>query len=64
MEKDIVQRPRPVQQVTISSTFTDLKAHRTALIDALHKHKLHANVMEHDDACFEPAGNGMIPVSS
>ena len=34
----------------ISSTFTDLKAHRAALIEALHKHKLHANVMEHDDA--------------
>ena len=34
----------------ISSTFTDLKAHRAALIEALHKHNLHANVMEHDDA--------------
>jgi hypothetical protein len=34
----------------VSSTFTDLKEHREALIGALHKHKLHANVMEHDDA--------------
>jgi hypothetical protein len=34
----------------VSSTYTDLKEHREALIMALHKHKLHANVMEHDDA--------------
>jgi hypothetical protein len=34
----------------VSSTFTDLKEHRAALITALHKHKLHGNVMEHDDA--------------
>lgn len=50
MEGTIPHRPRPVQQVMVSSTFTDLKEHRTALIGALHKHKLHANVMEHDDA--------------
>lgn len=34
----------------VSSTFTDLKAHRAALILALHAHKLHANVMENDSA--------------
>lgn len=34
----------------VSSTFTDLVEHRAALIKAIHKHKLHANVMEHDDA--------------
>lgn len=34
----------------VSSTFTDLKEHRAAMIAAIHKHKLHANVMEHDDA--------------
>ena len=42
--------PRSVPQVMVSSTYTDLKEHRAALIIALHKHKLHANVMEHDDA--------------
>jgi hypothetical protein len=42
--------PRFVPQVMVSSTFTDLKDHRAALIAAIHKHKLHANVMEHDDA--------------
>jgi hypothetical protein len=34
----------------VSSTFTDLVEHRAALIDAIHAHKLHANVMEHDAA--------------
>lgn len=34
----------------VSSTFTDLKEHRATMIAAIHKHKLHANVMEHDDA--------------
>ena len=42
--------PRPIPQVVVSSTFTDLKEHRAALINAIHKHELHANVMEHDDA--------------
>lgn len=42
--------PRPVQQVMVSSTYKDLNKHRLALIEALHKHKLYANVMEHDDA--------------
>ncbi len=37
----------------VSSTFTDLKAHREAIIAAIHKHHLHANVMEHDDAKVE-----------
>ncbi len=34
----------------VSSTFTDLQEHRAALIDAIHAHKLHANVMENDSA--------------
>lgn len=34
----------------VSSTFTDLKDHRAALTAALHKHKLHANVMEFSDS--------------
>lgn len=42
--------PRAIAQAMVSSTFTDLKEHRAALIAAIHKHKLHANVMEHDDA--------------
>jgi hypothetical protein len=46
--------PRNVPQVMVSSTFTDLKDHRAALIKGIHKHKLHANVMEHDDAKLLP----------
>ncbi|HEY7766548.1 DUF4062 domain-containing protein [Longimicrobium sp.] len=42
--------PRPVTQVMVSSTFTDLLEHRAALIDAIHQHRLHANVMENDSA--------------
>ncbi len=42
--------PRDIPQVMVSSTFTDLKEHRAAMIAAIHNHKLHANVMEHDDA--------------
>lgn len=34
----------------VSSTFTDLKEHRAALIDLLPKYKLHPNVMESDSA--------------
>lgn len=43
-------QPRRVLQVMVSSTFTDLRQHRASLIDAIHAHKLHANVMEHDSA--------------
>lgn len=39
-----------VPQVMVSSTFTDLQEHRAALIDSIHSHKLHANVMENDSA--------------
>ena len=34
----------------VSSTFTDLKNHRAALIKAIHAYKLHANVIENDSA--------------
>jgi hypothetical protein len=34
----------------VSSTCRDLAEHRAAMIHAIHKHKLHANVMEHDGA--------------
>lgn len=43
-------QPHPIPQVMVSSTFTDLKEHREAIITAIHKYKLHANVMEYDDA--------------
>jgi tetratricopeptide (TPR) repeat protein len=43
-------QPRHIPQVMISSTFTDLKEHRAALIDVLNKHDLHPHVMEYDDA--------------
>ena len=46
-------RPKQVHQVMVSSTFKDLEEHRAALIEAIHKYGLHANVMEHSDA--EPA---------
>ena len=50
MPSDSSPQPRPVDQVMVSSTFTDLKEHREAAIKAIHEHKLHANVMEHDNA--------------
>jgi len=34
----------------VSSTFTDLKEHRAALLLAIHKLDLHPNGMEYDDA--------------
>jgi hypothetical protein len=34
----------------VSSTFTDLQAHRAALIEALGRYKLYANAMEHHSA--------------
>ena len=50
MPNNISHQPRAAPQVMVSSTFLDLKEHRAAMIQAIHKHKLHANVMEHDDA--------------
>jgi hypothetical protein len=43
-------QPRTIPQVMVSSTFTDLEQHRAAIIDAIHEHKMHANVMEYDSA--------------
>ena len=43
-------QPRQVPQVMVSSTFTDLKEHRAALIKAIKEHGLHPNVMDHDSA--------------
>jgi diadenosine tetraphosphate (Ap4A) HIT family hydrolase len=50
MENHRSHAPRPVQQVMVSSTYKDLQTHRAMLIESVHKHKLYANVMEHDDA--------------
>ncbi len=55
MPKAPSSKPRSIPQVMVSSTFTDLKEHRAALIRALHEHDLHANAMESDSA--KPAGD-------
>lgn len=43
-------QPRNVPQVMVSSTFTDLKDHRAALIQAISKHDMHPVGMEFSDA--------------
>ena len=43
-------QPRLIQQVMVSSTFTDLKGHRAELIGAIPRYELHANAMENDSA--------------
>ena len=55
MTKAPSTKPRSVQQVMVSSTFTDLKEHRAALIKALNEYGLHPNVMEYDSA--KPVGD-------
>ena len=50
MPQKRTQQPRLIPPVMVSSTFTDLQAHRAALIDALHSHGLFAHVMENDSA--------------
>jgi hypothetical protein len=50
VQKKNIHEQHSVPQVMLSSTFTDLQAHRSALITAIDRHKLHANVMERDDA--------------
>ncbi|MFZ5637809.1 MAG: DUF4062 domain-containing protein [Pseudomonadota bacterium] len=42
--------PKAVEQVMVSSTFTDLKEHRALLIDAIYRHNLYARAMENDSA--------------
>jgi len=42
--------PVPVSQVMVSSTYTDLKNHRAALIKAITAHGLYPNAMEHGAA--------------
>jgi hypothetical protein len=55
MPKAPSTKPRSIQQAMVSSTFTDLRAHREALIKALNEHDLHPNVMEYDSA--KPVGD-------
>ncbi len=46
-------QPYHVPQVMVSSTFTDLKKHRDALIAVIPKYNLHAKVMENDSASLQ-----------
>lgn len=55
MPKPPSAQPRSIPQVMVSSTFTDLKEHRAALIKALNEHDLHPSVMEYDSA--KPSGD-------
>jgi hypothetical protein len=55
MPKAPSTKPRSIPQVMVSSTFTDLKEHRAALIRALNEHGLHPKVMEYDSA--KPVGD-------
>jgi hypothetical protein len=48
-------KPRFIPLVMVSSTFTDLKEHRDALIGALIEHGLHPNAIEFESA--KPAGD-------
>jgi hypothetical protein len=50
MPDDSNPAPRSVPQVMVSSTFTDLKEHRNALIQAISKHDMHPVGMEFSDA--------------
>lgn len=42
--------PKAVEQVMVSSTFTDLEEHRALLIDAIYRQNLYARAMENDSA--------------
>jgi len=55
MTKAPSTKPRSVQQAMVSSTFTDLREHRAALMKALNEHGLHPKVMEYDSA--KPVGD-------
>jgi hypothetical protein len=50
MSNDKNPTPRQYMGVMVSSTFTDLKQHRTALIDAINGQGLHEVAMENDSA--------------
>ena len=42
--------PKLYRAIMVSSTFTDLEAHRREVIDAIHRFGFHANVMEYSGA--------------
>jgi hypothetical protein len=42
--------PKLYQAIMVSSTFTDLEAHRREVIEAIHRFGFHANVMEYNGA--------------
>jgi tetratricopeptide (TPR) repeat protein len=42
--------PKVFRAIMVSSTFTDLEAHRREVIDAIHRFGFHANVMEYSGA--------------
>jgi tetratricopeptide (TPR) repeat protein len=42
--------PKVYRAIMVSSTFTDLEAHRREVIDAIHRFGFHANVMEYSGA--------------
>jgi hypothetical protein len=42
--------PKLFRAIMVSSTFTDLEAHRREVIDAIHRFGFHANVMEYSGA--------------
>lgn len=50
MSENSSHQPHDIKQVMVSSTFTDLIEHRSALINALDRHNLHPKVMEYDSA--------------
>jgi tetratricopeptide (TPR) repeat protein len=44
------EEPKAYQAIMVSSTFTDLEAHRREVIDAIHRFGFHASVMEYSGA--------------
>jgi tetratricopeptide (TPR) repeat protein len=44
------EEPKTYSAIMVSSTFTDLEAHRREVIDAIHRFGFHANVMEYSGA--------------
>jgi tetratricopeptide (TPR) repeat protein len=44
------EEPKAYQAIMVSSTFTDLAAHRREVIDAIHRFRFHPSVMEYSGA--------------
>jgi hypothetical protein len=49
-QDNATHQPQLLHQVMISSTGSDLAAHRNLLSNAINSHALHPNIMEHDSA--------------